>query len=229
MTFQYLLLSIICSILVSCAGSGRVASLERQYQSFKGAPCVLVIDAKNVEGFSKRQMDEERERRTQATPQSVLDKYLSDINIVISDAKAVLNGMPNPRSVTSSDDAKTYLARMEVARETMLDLANQIDLADEKHSSEFGKYGLVVHFAYDTKDGKIRVADAFRSMVYLSDEISKEYLARSYSSVASSSYYTNPSIITVRPYLRKDGTFVPTHLRTAPNKFTIDNYNGVRW
>ena len=228
MTFQYLLLSTICFLLVSCAGTGRVASLERQYQSFKGAPCVLVIDAKNVEGFSKRQMDEEREKRAQATPQSVLDKYLRDINIVTSDAKAVFNGMPNPRSVTNCDDAVTYLARVEVAREAMLNLANQIDSTDEKHSSEFGKYGLVVHFAYDTKNGKIRVADAFRSMLYLSDEISKEYLARSYSSVASSSYYTNPNIITVRPYFRKDGTFVPTHLRTAPNKFTIDNYSGVR-
>ena len=227
-SFQCVILSIIGFLLVSCGGTSRVVSLERQYQSMKGAPCDLVIDATIVEGLSKRQMKEEKERRIQAAPQSVLDKYLQDIGVVISDTKAFLNGMPNPRSVTTYNEAEAYLARMEVVREKVLKLANQIDEIDRNYSSEFGKYGLDVYFAFKTKDGIVRVGDAFRNTLYLSDELSKEYLSRVYSSAVSSSYYMNPNIVTVKSYFRKDGTFVPVHLRTAPNKFTIDNYGSSR-
>lgn len=228
MSFQCVLLSFIGFFLASCAGISRVAGLEKQYQSLRGAPCELAIDAKNVEGLSKHQVEDEKERRTQAVPQSVLDAYLRKIDVPVSGAKAYLNGMPNSRNVMTYDEAVAYLVRMEVVREKMLKLANQIDEIDRNHSSEFEKYGLDVYFAFETKSGRIRVGDFFRSAVYLSDEIAKEYLIRVYSNVGMSSYYTNPNIVSVKPYFRRDGTFVPAHLRTAPNNFKVDNYGSLQ-
>jgi hypothetical protein len=61
----------------------------------------------------------------------------------------------------------------------------------------------------------------------------RNYFARSrttyYSPMPNNySYSINPSVITVRPYLRRDGTFVSPHIRTVPNGTCLDNLGGCR-
>lgn len=44
----------------------------------------------------------------------------------------------------------------------------------------------------------------------------------------AASYPVNPSISTVSPYMRRDGSFVMPHLRTTPNDTCLDNLGGCR-